>query len=271
MENDTYRLNYWDSQGIQTSHQTIVLLHGFMGRISDWDLVIQELRDKLHYKGRIVCFDLPGHGQSSLPEGLSFDQFLEIFGVQCEDLNLEKSYWVGYSLGGRVALHLALKKAKFFDGLILESASPGLDDHKQRELRESSDRQLFSKVCQGIETMEQFVDKWYRLPIFRGIRKTDKFRSLAEKVSSNSPETLQMALNLMSVGSIPSLWGRVSNLNFPILYLTGELDEKYVEIGQRLVSKNSHASLELIKNTSHNTHFSEPEIFSEYLRSFIRW
>ena len=114
--------------------ESIVLLHGFGGTRRAWDRVTA-LLDRERYLP--LAIDLPGHGQAAdAPRPITFrgcvDHVLELAPGRFE--------LCGYSLGGRVALHVALQAPERVSRLVIVAANPGIEDETERERRRADDR-----------------------------------------------------------------------------------------------------------------------------------
>jgi 2-succinyl-6-hydroxy-2,4-cyclohexadiene-1-carboxylate synthase len=139
----------------------VVLLHGFTGSAGSW----LDIEGGLAHRGcTVVTLDLPGHGtDAGRTDSASFELPAVRDGVATAvDGPLDL---VGYSMGGRIALHFAAAFPARVRSLVLESASPGLHSEEERRARVAADRRLGERaVTQGIET---FVRTWESAPLFR--------------------------------------------------------------------------------------------------------
>src|SRR6266581_7143772 len=148
----------------RNSNQTLVLLHGFTGSTAGWGQQMDILAD---YGLRIIAIDLPGHGQSDAPEdakrySIEYCQKDILAALQTLGVHESHAIILGYSMGGRIALYTAF--SGFFRSLILESASPGLEDPVEREQRRISDEALAASIERdGVKT---FVERWEKLSLF---------------------------------------------------------------------------------------------------------
>ena len=109
----------------------ILLLHGFTGDVSAW----QNLRPAMEKSHRVIALDILGHGKSAKPPSASSYRIERVAAdviAWLDRLSVGKIHLLGYSMGGRLALYLALRYADRFHSLILESASPGLHSQQAR-------------------------------------------------------------------------------------------------------------------------------------------
>ncbi|MEA2288213.1 MAG: 2-succinyl-6-hydroxy-2,4-cyclohexadiene-carboxylate synthase, partial [Solirubrobacteraceae bacterium] len=139
--------------------ETVVLLHGFAGTRHGWDLVADRL-DAERY--RPVALDLRGHGDARDARPVSFGGCAADVAAAAP----ERFVLCGYSLGGRVALHVALAHPERVSRLVLVASTAGIEDAVQRDQRRAADERLAADVEDG--TIEDFADRWMRQPLFAG-------------------------------------------------------------------------------------------------------
>jgi pimeloyl-ACP methyl ester carboxylesterase len=110
----------------------VLFLHGFMGSGADWAAVISALDERFY----CVAPDLPGHGRSLglTPQAYTINGAAKMLRELLDGLGISRAALAGYSMGGRLALYLALRHPEECPGLFLESASPGIEDAAEREL-----------------------------------------------------------------------------------------------------------------------------------------
>lgn len=137
--------------------------------------------------------------------------------------------WVGYSMGGRLALRLALDRPEMVDALVLVSATAGLQSDRERRDRVAADEQLARRV--ETDGVESFLDDWLAQPMFRSVP-TDA-PGLAERKGA-TPETLAHQLRVLGTGAMEPVWDRLRELAMPVLIVTGTQDEKFDAIGVRM-------------------------------------
>ena len=245
---------------------TIVFLHGFMGSSADWQ------RTTTAFEGRYRCIavDLPGHGASTgLQPGAytiggaarSLLGLLDILGV-------ERPVIAGYSMGGRLALSLALRHPDRCAGLFLESASPGLEDAGERTARRAADEEKAARLEDG--NLQGFLHEWYRQPLFAQLaRDKDLLRRTIEDRLRNDPAELAKSLRGMGTGSQPSLWRELPNLRVPTLAVAGELDGKFVGISRRMASLNPSMRTAVVPGAGHNVHAEAAAAYLSSLEEFL--
>ncbi len=243
----------------------LLFLHGFMGSGRDWMETAEAFPDH-----RCILMDLPGHGPSpGCPPSLyPMPQAALALLTVLDDLSLETCVPVGYSMGGRLALYLALTHPDRCRAVVLESVSPGLASEHEREGRREWDESKASELER--RGLDAFLEDWYRQPLFHSIRRDGaRFAALMERRRHNDPAGLARSLRLMGTGSQPSLWPQLPEIRFPWLAVAGALDSRYRKTMQDMVSLSEKGKLVTIPDAGHNTHFENPEAFSRTLREFL--
>ena len=258
--------HYWVEQA--GTGAPVLLLHGFSGDCGTWSQLMADLQAGY----QVIRLDILGHGLSdSPPEAHSYTMpalaadILDLL----DQLNLHKPHLLGYSMGGRLALYLALHYAERFNSLILESASPGLDDEASRKARRQRDEALANRIdtC-GIEW---FVDYWESLPMWRSQAKLPHSILAAQRKQRLQNDALGLANSLRGsgTGAQPSLWKSLSQLTCPALLLAGELDAKFLALNRSMALKMLHARLVSVPGAGHNCHLEQPLAFGRAVRSFL--
>lgn len=243
-----------------------VLLHGFTGSAEAWGASLLEGLTRAGVDGRAL--DLPGHGLDagrSDPAAFTLDTTLAGIDGQTPPVY----DMVGYSMGGRIALHQAIRAPGRVRRLVLESASPGLASEEERSLRRRADAELAARILDG--GIEAFVDRWEALPLFasqRGLPEEVRRRHRARRLT-NDARSLAAALEGLGTGSLPSLWDRLEEVALPTLIVVGALDEKFVEIGRRMAAGMPNARLTVVEGAGHTVHLERPDAWVELVGSFL--
>ncbi len=254
---------------ISGSGAVLLLLHGFSGDKSTW----ADLRAALASEYRVLAVDILGHGASDKPAQTCAYQMARVAGdivSLLDELRIPDCHLLAYSMGGRLALYLAVAYPARFRSLMLESASPGLARESEREERRRQDEALAVRIEQG--GIARFVDYWESLPLWESQRKlsTEIPTRQREQRLGNDPSGLANSLRGMGSGAQPNLWTRLEQVSLPALLLVGEQDSKFVAINQLMARRMPQSELQLIPQAGHNIHLEQPLIFQERVKSFLR-
>jgi 2-succinyl-6-hydroxy-2,4-cyclohexadiene-1-carboxylate synthase len=244
----------------------ILFLHGFLGDCHDFDPVISWLADQFC----CLSVDLPGHGKTKVREGEASYAMLQTAEGLIQllaSLEISTCSLVGYSMGGRLALYLALKFPQHFKRVVLESASPGLKTATEQAQRRDRDAQLAAQL--ETEDFSDFLRRWYSQPLFASLKQHPDFEQIVERRRNNSPGDLARSLRYMSIGQQPSLWEQLPENQLPLLLLVGEQDTKFRAINTEMTDLCPQAKLSILKGCGHNMHWENPQLFAQQVRDFL--
>lgn len=228
-----------------------VLLHGFTGSPKSWARC--PVPD-----GRPLA--LPGHAGE--PVATSFGDAVDRIGRR---LSPGGERIIGYSLGARIALGLAIERPERVTGLVLIGVNPGLTSEADRRARRRSDAE-WVRILEE-EGIDAFLSRWRAQPLF------DTQRHLPEEIlaeqeavgRSHDPGALAGALGSMGLSEMPSYWPRLSELEIPVLLVTGERDAKFHTIAEAMLGHLKDGRHEVVPGAGHNPLLERPLELSRLL------
>ncbi len=243
--------------GMNGAGGRLVLLHGFTQTSRSWSPVLAALGDG-RYKP--VAPDIRGHGDAGDRRPIGF---AEVVGDVLAAAGDGPFTLVGYSQGGRVALHVALAAPERVTRLVLVSTTAGIEDDGDRAARLAADEVLATRMeGQGIEVAAR---AWAAQALFGG--QTDAVSTLAhEDRLRNDPVNLAAALRGIGTGRMEPLWDRLGALTMPAAVLVGERDLKFVDLGRRLADGLPDASFTVVPGAGHALPLEAPEAIAAALR-----
>jgi 2-succinyl-6-hydroxy-2,4-cyclohexadiene-1-carboxylate synthase len=216
----------------------VVLLHGFGGTHRAWDGVRARLNRERYLP---LALDLPGHGEAAdAPHPISFAGCVAHVLARAP----ERFTLCGYSMGGRVALQVALAAPQRIARLVLIACRPGIEDERERAQRRRADDALARELQTG--SFEQFVQRWRSQELFAD-EPPEVARLAEEDQLRNRPHALAAVLRGIGVGQMEPLWQRLGELTMPVTVVVGSRDRRFQDIGRRMVARLPHATLELIE------------------------
>ena len=250
------------------SGQPLALLHGFTGSAANWHSHIAVLARQF----LTIAVDLLGHGGSDSPADpgrYSMERCVEDLIAVLDQLGFEYVNLLGYSMGGRVAMHVAATHPERVRALVLESASPGLADSAERQARAASDEVLAERFER--EGLEAFVSYWESLPLFASqMRLLESVRAdLRAQRLQNNPLGLANSLRGLGTGVQSSLWECLPDLRIPTLLIAGELDSKFVGIARAMAQALPTATLAIIPDAGHTVHLEQPDEFNRLVSAWL--
>jgi 2-succinyl-6-hydroxy-2,4-cyclohexadiene-1-carboxylate synthase len=245
---------------VEGSGPPLLLLHGFSGSARSFDAV----RPALAERARVISLDLIGHGGTVAPEQAerySFDWSTRDLAALLDERGIERVDLLGYSLGGRVALHFAVHMPGRVDRLIAESASPGIESDAERQARLASDAALADRIERlGVAA---FVDEWQAQPLLALGAHVPAALVEAQRAERlrNSAVGLANSLRGMGAGQQTPLWSRLASLDLPVQIIVGQRDGRYCDIAERMHSHLPNSVLTIVPDAGHTVHLDQPAQF----------
>ena len=248
--------------------EPLVLLHGFTGRAANW----RPLLPRLAEQWRVIALDLPGHGDSAAPATIARYKMRFVAADLVELLTRRAAapaHWLGYSMGGRLALYMAMRHPEVARSLTLVSATAGLATAAERQARRAADEALAARIER--DGITAFVAEWERQPLFAGLARlaAENRAALHDQRLANSPLGLANSLRGMGTGAQPPLWSRLAAVAAPALLIAGEWDTKFVTLNEKLAAAIPGARLRLIADAGHTVHLEQPEAFLAEVIGFL--
>jgi 2-succinyl-6-hydroxy-2,4-cyclohexadiene-1-carboxylate synthase len=246
----------------------LLLLHGFTGSAESW----APLRATLGGRWTTIAVDLPGHGRSSAPDDparYALPRVADDLAAVLDALAIERAAVLGYSMGGRTALHFALRHPARVAALVLESASPGAGDAAERAARLASDAALADAVER--EGVEAFVDRWERLPLWtsQAALPADVRGRLRAGRLANRAGGLANSLRGAGAAADPLPLGRLAAQAAPALLVVGALDTRYVALGRVMADAMPRARLAVVDGAGHAVHLEQPAALAALVGEFL--
>ena len=248
----------------------VVLAHGFTQTGRLWN----SMEERLATDHQVVLVDMPGHAGSShiaadLTEGA------HLLGAAGG-----RGAYVGYSMGARFCLHLALARPDLVTSLVLISGTAGMERPGDREARRASDEVLAFELdppahlddAAGLREVRQarldaFLRRWLDNPMFAGI--PPEANGFDERRRNTGPG-LASSLRLAGTGTQLPLWDRLDWLRMPVLLLTGEYDDRFTETGRRMAAAiGVNATHVVVPKAGHSPQLQVPERVAELIHAHL--
>ncbi|KAH9772163.1 protein PHYLLO [Citrus sinensis] len=236
-------------QRIDIQDNILLFLHGFLGTGEEWIPIMKAVSGS----ARCISIDLPGHGGSKMQNHvakatqeitLSIDVIADVLYKLIEQITPGKVTLVGYSMGARIALYMALRFSDKIKGTVIISGSPGLRDNIARKIRRAEDdSRACSLVTHGLQV---FLDTWYTGELWER-----------------------------------PLWEDLKLCSTPLLIVVGEKDKKFKSIAEKMCYELSHGEkgsddlrneiyeMVEIPNCGHAVHLENPLPVIRAVRQFL--
>ncbi len=242
----------------------VVLVHGFTQTAGS----LRQLATALGAEHEVLSVDAPGHGHST--------------GVVASDLAGTaaaiaevggRATYLGYSMGGRICLQLALDHPALVRALVLVSTSAGIEDPAERASRRTADLALARRLDPGGEgaaalSIDEFLEEWLSGPLFSHLSVTQ--RGLGWR-RMNTPAGLAASLRSIGAGAMDPLWDRLGELRIPTLVVAGAGDPRYADIGRRMVAAiGNRSALAIVAGAGHSVPSEQPAELARLVGDFLR-
>ncbi|XP_048503546.1 protein PHYLLO, chloroplastic isoform X4 [Beta vulgaris subsp. vulgaris] len=263
--------------GESKDNNALLFLHGFLGTSEDWIPIMKGL------SGYAKCFsvDLPGHGKSKMQssdsyrttggQSLSIEVVAAVLSQLINKICTRKVTIIGYSMGARIALYMALRFSGKIDGAVVISGSPGLKNETERRIRAAKDdSRARSLISFGLVP---FLDNWYHSDLWMSFREHPKFKKIAaSRLEHDDIHGLAKSLSDLSVGRQPPLWEDLKYCKIPLMFVVGEKDAKFKNISQDICREmgqaTNHETVE-VPNSGHAVHLENPLAIIRLVRQFL--
>lgn len=236
--------------------ERIVLVHGFTQTGASWRHVARLLEERFE----VVTVDLPGHGGSSSIRVQGLEETAERIGEVAG-----RATYVGYSLGGRCCLTLALALPHLVERLVLVGATAGIEDGGERAARRAADEALAEQIDPSTSDAERieladFLDQWLAGPLFSHL---DAEQADLGSRLANTSAGLASSLRSVGTGTQEPSWDRLGGLTMPVVLVTGGRDAKFAQLAARMATAiGDNASHEVVPGVGHAVPFEAPARFS---------
>jgi 2-succinyl-6-hydroxy-2,4-cyclohexadiene-1-carboxylate synthase len=262
LDGEDVRLSYF----VTGEGAPVTLLHGFTQSGRSW----REVIDRMPGGFRWIVPDLRGHGETWTRHGAqcTMEACTADLDMLWDDLDIEGTHLVGYSMGGRLALHVAARLPRRVLSLLTIGAHAGLGEDA-REGRRRGDEALAERIEK--DGVEAFARYWGGLPLFAGLeRRGPPFVAQveAERLQNHAPG-LACSLRGMGAGVMQPLWEELAGVTCPCTFVAGQLDHGYVASARRLAAIVPNGRVEVVLRAGHPVHQERPDAFARVLANHL--
>jgi 2-succinyl-6-hydroxy-2,4-cyclohexadiene-1-carboxylate synthase len=245
----------------------LVLVHGFAGSAASWEQVLPTLQASR----RVLVPELVGHARSDAPRDLapySVEAAADQLAEALERCGVGSADWLGYSLGGRVALTLALRAPARVRRLVLVSCSAGIRDEAERAARRKQDEAWAESALR--DGVPAFVEAWLAQPLFASLREAPATLAAARRErQGHAAHGLANTLRGMGQGAMAPLWERLQEVQAPTLLLSGARDPDYVAGMRAMAAAMARARQVVLPGAGHAIPTEQPAALAHHALQFL--
>jgi len=226
-------------------------LHGFLGHPNDWPT--SPLLKNFHAYDLLNDFPI-----------ISFDAWAPKFNesISAKSHSASNNILLGYSLGGRLALHALLQAPDKWKAAIIVSTHPGLTSHEEKHQRIAAD-ELWAKKFEH-EPWEEVIKAWNAQDVFKHSVEFNR------EESDNDCLMLSKAMKTWSLGKQKNLTDEINSLNVPIYWMVGENDKKFLLQAEKFNFKHPKSKICVVSQAGHRLPFDQPKLFLSNVTNFIQ-
>ena len=226
-------------------------LHGFLGTPQDWGI----LSSRNCFRDKVEAVNLLAYPIDSL------ESWAEHFTADVRKQSAETSnVLLGYSLGGRLALHCLLQDPSLWKAAIIVSAHCGLDSEEKKRERCLHDEKwacLFETLA-----WDELMQRWNAQEIF-------KSSTLNREEEQFSRADLAKILRSLSLGKQQDLLPLIQSLSLPLLWITGENDTRFSQLAKTVHLKDPLSKMCAVPGAAHRVPWEQTESFIRIVERFL--
>jgi 2-succinyl-6-hydroxy-2,4-cyclohexadiene-1-carboxylate synthase len=226
------------------------LIHGFTQTAESWNPVEARLpRD----------WDVQA---LEIPDGLDFVATSEAIGQR----GGSPGTWVGYSMGARLCLRLALDRPEVVQRLVLVSGTAGIRSPEERRARRASDEELAADAER--DGVEAFLERWLDQRLFETLPR--EAAMLDERRRGNTVHRLVHQLRALGQGMQEPMWDELATLAMPVLLVSGQWDRTYGELAEQMTAAiGENATHVTVPKAGHSVHLERPDELAQVLTTWL--
>jgi len=238
--------------------EPLILLHGLGSSTRDWQFQLDDFA--AHYQ--VITLDLRGYGQTDHPPGpYSIRLMSEDVIALMDYLEISSFHLLGYSLGGAVALQIAVDHAHRIDKLIVVNSQPSFIPTSWRQKVEYYMRKMVVATM-GMRRLAPVIAS----RLFPNHDQQDLRDLVIDRYSQNDAQAYLATLDALITWSVVPQLGK---LQMPILFIAAEHDYTPVEDKKRYLDQIPNARMVVVENSRHGTPLDQPEVFKGYVLDFL--
>ena len=245
----------WESSG---AGEPVLFLHGLGGSMHDWEPQVPDFSARY----RVIRLDVRGHGSSDKPGGkYEVEEFSSDAIAVLREAGVQRSHIVGISMGGMIALQLALDAPGMVRSLVLVNTGPEVKPENASERFALWQRRILTRVL----SMEKFATilagKLFPEPGQGAVR-----AEFHRRWAANDPGAYRQAYLALLRWSVAD---RIHAIREPALVVHAEFDYTTLERKERWARKLPNARIETIRGGRHAVSMDKAEEFNRLVMEFL--
>lgn len=245
--------------GCIMSQNLVFVVHGFLGQSSDWGLV----REQLQNPAQLKAVDLFTATSLEISE---LEEYAEALSEQIdiEGEGKKKKVFVGYSLGGRIGLHLLQNNPDQFDHYIFLSTNPGLSESEgvEKNKRLMQDMKWASQITEA--NWAGFLQAWNQQSVFEG-----SLQEPSRHLADYDLNKLKRAIVMWTLAQQEDFRDLIQQFQNKITWVVGDKDSKYLQLAENMKQKGILADYKII-SSGHRIWLDQPVKVAGLVNDFFQ-
>ena len=243
---------------LELQKKSLIFLHGNVGIADDWSIVLDALPDALRERASAPTLWEYFSRQAERPGFEGWVQELRDSIIA----NYDRPLLVGYSLGGRLALHALVSAPDCFSGAVIVSSHTGVFEIREREARLDQDRQWATRATAD---WDEFLRAWQAQAVFDGDTALDDRETLILW-----QREIAVAFDAWSLGRQENLLPLLSELTLPVLWVSGRRDHRFSAVAARATGVMKNARHMVVDDAGHRVPWDQPSVVAGLITEFCR-
>lgn len=238
--------------------EPLLFIHGLGSSSRDWEMQVPFFAGEY----RVVVFDLRGHGESDKPRGpYTMRQLAQDTAGLVEALGIAPAHVVGISLGGMIALQLAVDRPDLVKSLVIVNSGPEFVARTFKERLAVLQRFLVVRLVGMRKMGEILAARLFPKPEQESLR-----AMLVERWAANDPRAYRDAMRAIVGWSVAD---RLGDIHIPTLVVAADEDYTPVSAKEAYVAKMPRAELAVIRDARHAVPVERPDEFNAVVAAFL--
>jgi pimeloyl-ACP methyl ester carboxylesterase len=245
----------------------VLLLHGFLDSSYTWRALIPRLQDRY----RVVALDLPGFGYSDKPdETFSLGDYSSVVVGVLDQLGIDRAFIVGNSMGGSVALRIAIDSPERVRGLVPIDPGTPRDEGEPFGPMNLLKMRVVGDLCVHAMGPWVFQRVWNSM-LTEGRRISEIEMDEMYGLLNTSGARRAGLRQIREIRSSPVDWEATEKISAPTLLIWGRQDKLVpLKYGRRLNDHIPGSRLVVLDDTGHLPHWETPDEVTRLFDAFVR-
>lgn len=237
-----------------------MLLHGLFGSLDNLSVLRRQFTESF----QVLSIDLPDHGKSTFTQSFSFENYAKLISELLNSLNIKRLSIVGHSLGGKIAMQLALNNHALISHLIVMDIAPVKYTARHSMVFEGLNNVLLTKITSRKDadtSLAEFVeDSSTRQFLLKSLYSENDMWKWRFNLALLQKDYAKLSAAITSAESFEG----------PVLFMKGELSDYLLpEHKPAVVALFPNSQSKMVSGTGHWLHAEKPQVCGKIINTFL--